>query len=60
VPGGLDRQLPSLAEWHTEWGTPGGVIRYERFARESDPETVVADALVEAYRTASGLLKTAA
>jgi hypothetical protein len=60
VPDGLDKQIPSLAEWHTEWGTPGGVIRYERFARESDPETVVADALVEAYRTASGLLKAAA
>jgi hypothetical protein len=60
VPEGFSGQIPALAEWHTAWSTPGGVIRYERFARESDPETVVAEALVEAYRTASGMMKAAA
>jgi hypothetical protein len=59
VPEGFSNQLPSLAEWHTDWGTPGGLIKYERFARESDPETVVAEALVEAYQAASNLLKAA-
>lgn len=56
APDGLAERLPAGMEWHTAWSTPGGLLRYETFANGDDPETVVAEALIDAYRAASELL----
>lgn len=51
----LPDKLPDLITW-TRWKVPGGYIRYDQFAHESDPEQMLADVLLEVYRVASDML----
>lgn len=55
-PEGLPDVLPTGWEWQTEWGTPGGVMRYSTFADLPDPESTVATALSEVYRVVAPML----
>jgi hypothetical protein len=54
---GLDKALPSNMRWHTAWSSPGGVLEYDKFASANDPEAVVEDTLLDAFRAASALMK---
>lgn len=57
---GLEDRIPDLFDWNSAWSTPGGVLRYDRFAREEDPESLVVDALLDVYRIAATMLQTGA
>jgi len=50
---GLEQSVPAPMRWHTAWATPGGVLEYEKFACESDPEAVVEETLLEVQRRAA-------
>jgi hypothetical protein len=54
---GLETVIPAPMRWHTTWATPGGVIEYNKFAEESDPETTVEDLLVQVYLAASARMQ---
>ena len=54
---GLAGQLPDGIHWHTEWSTPGGMIKYEQFVGAEDPSEYVFNLLYAAYKSASTLLK---
>lgn len=56
-PDGLAEQLPADIHWHTEWATPGGLIKYEQFVGAEDPDEYVFNLLYAAYKSASTLLK---
>jgi hypothetical protein len=57
VPDRLPEKLPDAIWWNTAWSTPGGVLTYEKFANESDPDAFVTHVLDEVYQTASAMLK---
>ena len=57
LPDGLSDQLHPALTWNTDWGTPGAVLTYDKFANEPDPEAMAAAILIESYHTASSLLK---
>ncbi len=50
---GLEQALPTPMRWHTAWATPGGVLEYEKFANDSDPEKLVEEVLLEVHRAAA-------
>ena len=56
VPDGVHEKLPDVITWNTAWSTPGGVLEYEKFAGESDPEGFVLDVLTAVYQTTSPML----
>ena len=60
LPDGLSDQLRPTLEWNTDWGTPGAVLAYDKFASEADPEAVATDILIQSYHTASSLVKSSA
>lgn len=49
---GIENKVPSPMRWHTAWATPGGVLEYDKFAGQSDPEAMVEQILLEVYRAA--------
>jgi hypothetical protein len=57
APDGLSDQVPEVITWNPEWGTPGGLLKYEQFANQSDPDGMVLEALTACYRVASEMLK---
>ena len=57
LPDGLGDNIPAPLQWHTEWGTPGALLLYDRLVDESDPESVAIDLLSDVYLRAADLLK---
>ena len=57
APDGLGDKVPDAITWNAEWGTPGGVLKYEQFANQSDPDGMVLDIMTACYRVASQALK---
>jgi len=50
-------QLPDIVDWHTDWSTPGGLIPYDRFSNESDPESLIIDTLYQVYEISARALR---
>ena len=57
VPDKLAAQIRPELEWNPNWGTPGAVLAYDKFANADDPEAFAADILFNSYQLASSLLK---
>ncbi|MAS34849.1 MAG: hypothetical protein CL610_12635 [Anaerolineaceae bacterium] len=53
----LRTHIPRQFQWITGWHAPGGYITYDQFATEREPETMLAELLIEVYRTASGMIR---
>ncbi len=47
---GFEATLPDVVEWHTEWGSPGALLRYSKFAAADDPEAIARETLLAIYR----------
>lgn len=56
-PKNLAENLPDNIHWHTEWATPGGLIKYAQFVGAEDSTQYVFDLLLAAYKSAVRLLK---
>ncbi|HLV36689.1 MAG TPA: DUF5996 family protein [Spirillospora sp.] len=53
----LRDHLPDWVTWTTNWSAPGGYIKYDQFAHDSQPEHRLIDTLLGIYRAASEMLK---
>jgi hypothetical protein len=57
APDGLSQKLPDAITWNAEWGVPGGFLKYEQFANESDPDGMVLEIMTACYHTAADMLR---
>jgi hypothetical protein len=56
VPDQLPDGLPEMMTWNTAWSTPGGLLEYEKFRDERQPELVVVELLTDIYQLVAPLL----
>jgi hypothetical protein len=56
-PDDLREKVPDAITWNPNWGVPGGFLKYEQFASESDPEAMVLEVMTACYQAASEMLR---
>lgn len=57
LPEKLPEGLPDIVTWNTSWSTPGGMIEYDKFSNERQPEIVVSDILTDIYNRVAPMMK---
>ena len=57
LPETLPEGLPDIVTWNTAWSTPGGMITYDKFYNERQPEIVISDILTDIHKLVAPMLK---
>lgn len=56
LPEKLPDGLPDIVTWNTAWSTPGGVIEYDKFCDERQPEIALLDILTDIYNLVAPMI----